>query len=503
MKLKEKKNRMRMSSPLAHQKKNPLKNLLRPERILFFTLIISPWLFGAVETWAKVFLFCLILFGAFIWWRQKTKLVLSFSFPLITVVLLILFWLFLELIPLPPTFIQFLSPKRYELEKTVLFLLEGSSATQAMPWIPLSINPSETFPYILEFCGIILFGFIVNQIFKNFSEERDFWIYASLLNGSVLSIFAIIQRATSNGKLFWFRTLTQGGDPFGPYVNRTHLGGLLLLFIPLGIGFLLYKNQLNSSKTLKLPKKDSMVKSLQYLSIKDLFEKLFFPFLLLIISSGILISRSRGAMVSMLLAISLMGLWLSLSSKEKKMGRKHALLVGSFIVASITMALWMASDIFIGATQRLVEEAVDIKTSSRIALWKEAMELWRMFPLTGSGLGTFEEGFNLVRTVFPGAMRVTHAESDYVELLTDSGLVGFLLFLGLILIVLYKGWKNIIFEKDQKTKFLLAGGYFSFIGGLLQGIANFNLVTMANLLYLVFCAQLFLSNSEENKDSSV
>jgi O-antigen ligase len=487
----------------VNQKKNLLKSLLQPEGLLFLVLIISPWLFGSVEAWAKILLFCLILLGGMIWWKQHAKLKLSFSFPLMSVVVFIILWIFIEQIPFPPTLIQFLSPKRYELEKTTLLLLGNSATTQEMGWIPLSINPSESFFYTLEFSGIILFGFIVNQIFKKSPEQRDFWIYATLLNGSLLSIFAIIQRATWNGKIFWSRTLTQGGDPFGPYVNRTHLGGLLLLLIPLGIGYLLYKEQSYRPNKQRLAIKGSLTTGLQNLSFSYLFEKLFFPCLLLIVASGILISRSRGAMVSMLLALSLMGLWFSLDAKEQKKGMKQTLLVGAFMVGSIVMALWMASDIFIGATQRLVEEAVDIKESSRIALWKEALELWRMFPLTGSGLGTFEEAFNLVRTIFPGPMRVTHAESDYIELLTDTGIVGLLLFLVLIFIVLFRGWQNIRLEKDQKTKILLAGSYFSFIGGLLQGIANFNLVTMANLLCLVFCAQIFLSHSEENKNQNL
>ncbi|KIE59173.1 hypothetical protein A946_00055 [Methylacidiphilum kamchatkense Kam1] len=39
--------------------------------------------------------------------------------------------------------------------------------------------------------------------------------------------------------------------------------------------------------------------------------------------------------------------------------------------------------------------------------------------------------------------------------------------------------------EEEGQRIMLLGAYFSFIGGIFQGIANFNIVSMANLLYLL------------------
>ena len=57
--------------------------------------------------------------------------------------------------------------------------------------------------------------------------------YLSL--GFAVSLFAILQHFTFNGKLYWIRELQYGGIPFGPYVNRNHYAGLMELLIPPGL----------------------------------------------------------------------------------------------------------------------------------------------------------------------------------------------------------------------------------------------------------------------------
>jgi len=53
--------------------------------------------------------------------------------------------------------------------------------------------------------------------------------------GFLVSIFAILQHLTSNGKLYWVREIRYGGMPFGPYVNRNHFAGFAELVLPLAL----------------------------------------------------------------------------------------------------------------------------------------------------------------------------------------------------------------------------------------------------------------------------
>ena len=55
---------------------------------------------------------------------------------------------------------------------------------------------------------------------------------------SVVSLLAIVQYFTFNGKLYWFRVLPQGVVPFGPFVNHNHFAGFVELISPPGLAML-------------------------------------------------------------------------------------------------------------------------------------------------------------------------------------------------------------------------------------------------------------------------
>jgi hypothetical protein len=48
-----------------------------------------------------------------------------------------------------------------------------------------------------------------------------------------LAFVSIMQHLVPNGKIYWIRELTQGGIPFGPYVNRNHFAGLMGMLFPI------------------------------------------------------------------------------------------------------------------------------------------------------------------------------------------------------------------------------------------------------------------------------
>jgi len=49
------------------------------------------------------------------------------------------------------------------------------------------------------------------------------------INGVAIAFFGLVQQLTWNGRLFWQVPLEQGGEPFGPFVDRNHAGGFLTL----------------------------------------------------------------------------------------------------------------------------------------------------------------------------------------------------------------------------------------------------------------------------------
>src|SRR5437016_1784481 len=76
--------------------------------------------------------------------------------------------------------------------------------------------------------------FVAVQAFWTLEDWRGF-VWFGMFFGFLTSLFAILQHLTSNGKLYWFREISSGVPPFGPYVNRNHFAGFVELVLPLAL----------------------------------------------------------------------------------------------------------------------------------------------------------------------------------------------------------------------------------------------------------------------------
>jgi O-antigen ligase len=76
-----------------------------------------------------------------------------------------------------------------------------------------------------------------------------------------------------------------------------------------------------------------------------------------------------------------------------------------------------------GLGRVLATSAFDVAWDARRRAYAATLELWRRFPWTGSGLGTFRDAFPLVQ---PEGLDGTwwHAHSDPLELLATAGSLG-------------------------------------------------------------------------------
>ncbi len=71
--------------------------------------------------------------------------------------------------------------------------------------------------------------------------------------------------------------------------------------------------------------------------------------------------------------------------------------------------------------------AHEVLAGPRARVWGLALEIWRRFPGTGSGLGTWDDAMPLVQPADLVGVRFSRAHNDYLELLATAGLAGALL----------------------------------------------------------------------------
>src|SRR5207248_2799955 len=63
--------------------------------------------------------------------------------------------------------------------------------------------------------------------------QRALWTMLGI--GTLVSVLGIVQRATWNHRLYWIGPEIEYGAPFGPFVNRAHFAGLMVVIVPMAL----------------------------------------------------------------------------------------------------------------------------------------------------------------------------------------------------------------------------------------------------------------------------
>lgn len=158
----------------------------------------------------------------------------------------------------------------------------------------------------------------------------------------------------------------------------------------------------------------------------------------------ILLTQSRGAFI----ALVVFGLVIL---KGQKKGRAKVLLIAG--AAAVVIALAAPSSVWTRlATIKHVTSAQDAATAQDEGSARQRLEIWRVartifveHPVTGVGIGAYPDAhfiYSLRPTFDRIALGHRDAHSTYLRLLAESGLVGFILFFGMVGATVYDAEKT-------------------------------------------------------------
>jgi hypothetical protein len=175
----------------------------------------------------------------------------------------------------------------------------------------------------------------------------------------------------------------------------------------------------------------------------------------------------------------------------------------SVLSVSLLFLIWMGIDPVLKELATLSDPRA--ASLGRLTIWKDTIALSKDFPIMGIGLGNFQHLYPKYRTIEANSLFV-HAESDYVETLSDTGVLGtFLLFGGFVffLSVMMKKW---FARRDPFVKGITLGGIIGAVALLFHGVAEFNLHIPANALLFFLLLGLIAAavhlEIREKKESS-
>jgi O-antigen ligase len=216
------------------------------------------------------------------------------------------------------------------------------------------------------------------------------------------------------------------------------------------------------------------------------------PFLVLVMGGAALVSGSRGGMLALLAALLAMVVG-SVARGGTWVGR--AVRVGLVAVLIVLAGAWIGGDVLYGTVERLADELGRPTESPRVLIWADAMSLWLRAPVLGTGLGTFGMAFAGVRTV-EAPVVYTHAESDWVQLLTDTGVLGLAFGLAALVSVALVLVQRLRQAQGRSARLFALAGLVVLFGTAIQGVGNYNLHVMSNLIYMALGVVLAANGHE-------
>jgi O-antigen ligase len=140
--------------------------------------------------------------------------------------------------------------------------------------------------------------------------------------------------------------------------------------------------------------------------------------------------------------------------------------------------------VFLVPSVHLILRFAETNDQSRAHVWRETLPLIRGYSLFGCGLGGYGSAFVMFKQSGAGIDQ-DYAHNDYLQYLSELGLVGFTLALFPLAIILSTTWRNWR-RSNPNYRWLSLACAASFLAIGLHSFVDFNLYVPANMFLLAY-----------------
>jgi len=372
--------------------------------------------------------------------------------------LLFALWAGIEIIPLPTAWVVRLSPAR------ALQLAAGRAST-------LSINAHGTALTLMKFLAYFA-AFVLAAYFFDSGKRRS-PLLAALMGLAIFeAAYGAVQYLTGWQKIFTYTKQYYTTEGTGTYINHNHFAGLLELALPFVVASVFYHFQLWSEgraagRRRRVPGAQGSAG----------LRACFYLFLAVIVVVGAICSKSRGGIVGIALSVVLVAVLAQL-----KTGRRVWLAgLVLFLVAVGAYGMWIGLGPLAERFQAIGQKGYAEESDLRVPTWRDDLRLIHDYPLTGTGLGTFGLSFRHYQTAGVDLF-FDHTHNDYLEVASDTGLVGAALLFLPIFVLLARLIGSFLSDSRRYRRSVTLGCIGSVAALLVHSATDFNLQIPANAL---------------------
>ena len=342
----------------------------------------------------------------------------------------------------------------------------------------LSLDPNSTRLVLVQLATLLIY-FSATLVFIDTPHRLHIMVRTIMIFGFCLALFGLTQSFTSPTKVYWMRELNQS-TAFGPFINRHHFAGYMELTIALPLG-LLFAGAVDKDKII------------------------LYLFMAGLMGVALVMTSSRGGIVSLvaevLFLVFVTAIWRRPSDRRRTRSGRIKLLAGRFGMAGALLVALFLGVVLLGgefSINRFIDTVnTDDPTTGRTHFWAVTLDIIKQNPVLGTGLGAY----GVIYTKYDtrnGLFRLEQAHNDYLQVLSDGGIVLAVLAFAFVAILFWKALSRARSRDDFRRGIALAAlsGCFAV---LVHSFFDFTLHTTSNaLLFLVLAAMATLDGRVED-----
>ena len=316
--------------------------------------------------------------------------------------------------------------------------------------------------------ALVLFAIGVSEVLRELNLDRLMMGLVTL--GVLLALVGIVQKRfeiENHPLVYGFWAPRDGGEPFGPFINKNHFAGWMLMLLPLAAGYCF-------GLVAATRQRDRGVwrRHLAWLADPEASRIAVVGFAVLAMGTALALTRSRSGVAGF--AVAMLVLAYFAVRRTARLRRRMLALAGLTTILAGAIA-WAGVGPVVA---RFSAAGGDLP--ARLAGWRDAVRIVHDFPLVGAGLGTFERAM-LVYQTGDRHLIFAQAHNDYLQLAAEGGLLVTLPAAVAIAILAGTIWRRFAANDDAPLALWTRAGAVAGLAGIAtQSLVEFSLQVPGN-----------------------
>jgi O-antigen ligase len=375
-----------------------------------------------------------------------------------------------QLLPFPSPTLDVISPRTTEL----LSKLNPAFTAGLIPYHPVTVWPRDTWTALALYAAFAVLCIGLTRLFSLSGCVR--FVETLTVFAVLLALVGIIQKSFSTGAVYGLWQLDIGRHPFGPFVNRNHFAGWMVMALPLALALLVA----GIDRGMRGVKAGWRHKVLWF-SSPEASRLILIAAAAVLMALSLMLTMSRSGITAFGLSMLMTGWFVARSVHSRS---RRIVAAASLGLLLMVVVIWTGPEVV--ASRFAAADWGEF--NNRKGAWIDAWRVARDFPLAGTGLNTY-----WAAALFYQQHEMDHffaqAHNDYMQLAAEGGLL--LAVPALMCLILFVRDIRCTMQEPQEatTGWLRAGAITSLVAIAFQETVDFSLQMPGNAaLFAAVCA---------------